>query len=75
MPVAKAVQLWKQFVLPAKHKYGFKLGSPAVTGSPAGKKWLQQFIHELDGKGGLDFIVVHWCKWATIICDINMNQY
>lgn len=60
MPVAQAVQLWNQYVLPAKAKFGFKLGSPAVTNSPAGKKWLQGFLHALGGHSGVDFIVLHW---------------
>ncbi|KAI3390324.1 hypothetical protein diail_10120, partial [Diaporthe ilicicola] len=60
MSVAQAVQLWKQHVLPAKKKYGFKLGSPAMTNSPAGKKWLQDFLKQLGGDAQVDFIVVHW---------------
>lgn len=62
LPAAKAAQLWKQFVLPAKHKFNFRLGSPAITNSAAGKKWLQDFIHEMDGKAAMDFIVIHWCE-------------
>lgn len=62
MPVATAVQLWEKFVLPAKKKFGFKLGSPAITGSPKGKQWLQDFIHALGGRDEIDFIVIHWCK-------------
>lgn len=60
MSVAQAVQLWKQHVLPAKKKYGFKLGSPAMTNSPEGKKWLQDFLKQLGGDAQIDFVVVHW---------------
>lgn len=60
MSVGQAVQLWKQHVLPAKKKYGFKLGSPAMTNSPAGKKWLQDFLKQLGGDAQIDFVVVHW---------------
>lgn len=60
MSVAQAVQLWRQNVLPAKAKYGFKLGSPAMTNSDAGKKWLQEFLKQLGGDAKIDFIVVHW---------------
>lgn len=58
--IAQAVQLWNQYVLPAKNKYDFKLGSPAVTNSPAGKKWLRDFLHSLGGHDEVDFIVLHW---------------
>lgn len=60
MPVAQAVELWKQYVLPAKKKFGFKLGSPAMTNSPAGKKWLHEFLNSLGGHAEVDFIVLHW---------------
>lgn len=68
MSVADAVQLWNQFVLPAKHKFGFRLGSPAISSAPRGKQWLTQFFQAFgDGGGadtaGVDFVVVHWYGW------------
>lgn len=60
LSVEQAIQLWKQHVLPAKKKFGFKLGSPAMTSSPAGKKWLQEFFHALGGHDEVDFVVLHW---------------
>ncbi|ROV94558.1 hypothetical protein VMCG_08168 [Cytospora schulzeri] len=60
IPVPRAVHLWKQYVLPAKNKFGFKLGSPAVTNSSTGKKWLQDFLHSLGGQDEIDFVVLHW---------------
>jgi len=71
MSVADGVKLWKEYVLPAKSKYHFRLGSPAMSNSPKGKKWLQDFVHELRGVDGakLDFIVCHW--YGTDIGDFK----
>ena len=70
LSVADAVALWTQYVLPAKAKFGFRLGSPGMSSDPAkGKPWLQEFLAALEQqqqqKGGvdgdgIDFIVVHW---------------
>ena len=60
MSVSEAVELWKQYVLPAKSKFGYRLGSPGISSDPKGKAWLQSFTKELDGKDGIDFIVAHW---------------
>ena len=60
MPVAEAVALWKQYVLPAKAKFGFQLGSPGMSSDPKGKAWLQEFLSALEGSDGIDFVVVHW---------------
>ena len=60
MSVAEAVALWQKFVLPAKAKFGFQLGSPGVSSDPKGKSWLLEFLAALGGRDGIDFIVVHW---------------
>ena len=60
MSVADAVALWKQYVLPAKAKFGFQLGSPSMSSDPKGKAWLQEFFAALGGSDGIDFVVVHW---------------
>lgn len=62
MSVADGVKLWKQYVLPAKGKFKFRLGSPAMSNGPNGKKWLQEFIQQLGGieKAEIDFVVCHW---------------
>ncbi|KAJ9606641.1 hypothetical protein H2200_008649 [Cladophialophora chaetospira] len=58
MPVGTAIALWKQYVEPAKGKFHFHLGSPAMTSSPQGKAWLQSFWRECGSS--IDFVVVHW---------------
>lgn len=60
LSVEQAVQLWKQHVLPAKKKFGFKLGSPAMASSPVGNKWLKEFLHALGDHDEVDFVVLHW---------------
>jgi hypothetical protein len=60
IPVTTAVSLWSQFVEPAKSKFHFRLGSPAMTSAPAGKAWLSEFFRQLGGNASVDFVVVHW---------------
>ena len=60
MDVSVAVALWKEYVKPAKDKYHFLLGSPAISSAPVGKQWLQNFFKELEGSDSVDFVVVHW---------------
>ena len=61
LSVADAVGLWKQYVLPAKAKFGFQLGSPGLSSDPRGKAWLREFVAALDdGADAIDFVVVHW---------------
>ena len=60
LTVDEAVRLWREFVLPAKKKYGFRLGSPGISSAPAGKQWLREFLDKMHGEDGVDFIVLHW---------------
>jgi len=61
MSVDEAVRLWREAILPAKAKFGFRLGSPGMT-SDVGqcKPWLTEFLQKLGRDGGIDFLVVHW---------------
>lgn len=57
-----AASAWISQVQPLK-KLGVKLGAPAVTGSPGGFTWLQQFFDACASQGTnctADFIPVHW---------------
>jgi hypothetical protein len=57
-----AASAWISQVQPLK-KLGVKLGAPAVTGSPSGFTWLQQFFDACASQGTnctADFIPVHW---------------
>lgn len=60
LSIEQAAQLWKQHVLEAKRKFDFKLGSPAMASSPAGKNWLQEFFDALEGHDEVNFVVLHW---------------
>ena len=55
----KAAQLWKDEIEPLK-KLGVSLGAPAVTGSPRGMAWLEDFQKECEGGCTIDFLPVHW---------------
>lgn len=61
LQVDEAVQLWKQRVLPAKKKFGFRLGAPGMSSDVSrSKPWLDQFFAQLGGANGVDFLVLHW---------------
>lgn len=54
-----AAQAWISEVEPLKD-LGIKLGAPAVTGSPRGLAWLQDFYTACDGGCTTDFLPIHW---------------
>ena len=54
-----AADTWIREVEPLK-ELGVKLGAPAVTGSPMGFTWLENFYNACDGGCTTDFIPVHW---------------
>jgi hypothetical protein len=54
-----AAQAWISEVEPLKD-LGIKLGAPAVTGSPRGLAWLQDFYTACDGGCTTDFMPIHW---------------
>ena len=54
-----AASVWIDQIEPLK-KQGVQLGAPAVTGSPNGFTWLENFFTACDGGCNPDFIPVHW---------------
>jgi hypothetical protein len=62
MSVEEAVMLWRDVVLPAKEKFGLRLGSPGVSSDVSrSKPWLDAFFGRLgETEAGVDFLVVHW---------------
>ncbi|ODQ54641.1 hypothetical protein SAICODRAFT_47328, partial [Saitoella complicata NRRL Y-17804] len=58
MEPAYAAEVWKEYIEPLAAK-GIKLGAPAVTGSPVGKVWLQQFFGNCTSCT-IDFIPLHY---------------
>lgn len=59
LPVDLAASTWIRQLEPLK-KDGVKLGAPAVTGSPRGLAWLENFFKACDGDCHADFIPIHW---------------
>ncbi|KAL1597111.1 hypothetical protein SLS60_008693 [Paraconiothyrium brasiliense] len=54
-----AAQIWKANVEPLKED-GIKLGAPAITGSPRGAMWLQDFLSHCNGSCNPDFLPLHF---------------
>ena len=59
--VDEAVRLWRESVVPAKRKFGLRLGSPGMSSDVSrSKPWLDDFFRQLSGRDEVDFLVVHW---------------
>jgi len=56
-----AAEAWISEVEPLKN-LGIKLGAPAVTGSPRGLTWLEDFYTACDGGCTTDFMPIHWVR-------------
>ncbi|KIN00541.1 glycoside hydrolase family 128 protein [Oidiodendron maius Zn] len=62
IPPETAATAWIKEVEPLR-KLGVKTGAPAVTGSPGGFTWLQEFFANCTNQGTnctADFMTVHW---------------
>ncbi|KAI9789397.1 MAG: hypothetical protein M1816_006057 [Peltula sp. TS41687] len=59
VPVDLAASTWIQQLEPLR-KDGVKLGAPAMTGSPQGFRWLENFFKACNGGCHADFIPIHW---------------
>ncbi|TFK22859.1 hypothetical protein FA15DRAFT_621881 [Coprinopsis marcescibilis] len=59
MTAAEAVDLWHEHMEPLRES-GLRLGSPSVSSSPAGKRWLEGFFETCNGTCNVDFIPIHW---------------
>ncbi|KAK0363743.1 hypothetical protein LTR91_001832 [Friedmanniomyces endolithicus] len=60
MDAQTAAETWIREIEPLKKEHGILLGAPAVTGSPTGFTWLQNFFTACAGNCSADFIPVHW---------------
>ena len=48
-------------MLPAKQKFGFRLGSPGMSSDVSrSKPWLNDFFAKLGNEHSVDFLTVHW---------------
>ena len=70
--VDEALELWKEDVIPARSKYKFRLGAPAVSSAPEGRVWLRQFLKRLesDGKAKIAFLPLHW--YGTDVAEFEL---
>ncbi|KAK0194991.1 hypothetical protein F5146DRAFT_267904 [Armillaria mellea] len=65
---SEGADMWKTYIEPLHSRFeGVRLGSPAPSGAPSGKTWLEQFLTECDGCI-IDFIALHWY-------DVNSSQF
>jgi hypothetical protein len=56
MTPSEAAKIWKTYIEPLRKK-GIRLGSPSITSTENGVKWLQEFL-KLGTK--VDFLALHW---------------
>ncbi|CAE6428327.1 unnamed protein product [Rhizoctonia solani] len=59
MAAQDGVNFWKAHLEPLKST-GIRLGSPATTSGPNGKKWMQDFFTVCAGNCTVDFLALHW---------------
>lgn len=62
LSVTDALDIWSKHVVPARSKFKFRLGAPAVSSAPEGRTWLREFFERLGdaGRGKVAFLPVHW---------------
>jgi len=63
----QGAELWKTYIEPLKAQ-NIRLGSPAPSGNPNGKTWLQDWLTACEGGCNPDFIALHWY-------DVNSTQF
>ncbi|KAF2402467.1 hypothetical protein EJ06DRAFT_528572 [Trichodelitschia bisporula] len=59
MSVSTAADLWGKYLAPLR-KEGYKVGAPAITGSPRGLAWLADFFKTCKCEDDAAFVAVHW---------------
>lgn len=61
LSVAEVIDLWHKHVVPARQKFKFRLGAPAVSSAPEGRIWLRGFFDALgEDKSKIAFLPLHW---------------
>ncbi|KAL5531485.1 hypothetical protein ACEPAG_4362 [Sanghuangporus baumii] len=63
----EGAQLWRTYLEPLKSQ-GIRLGTPAPSGAPSGKTWLQDWLTACAGGCNPDFVALHWY-------DVNATQF
>lgn len=67
MTPQQGADMWKTYIEPLRAQ-GLRLGSPAPSGAPSGKTWLQDFLTACNGGCTVDFIALHYY-------DVNATQF
>ncbi len=64
---SEGADMWKSYIEPLHSRFeGVRLGSPAPSGAPSGKTWLEQFLTECDGCT-VDFIALRrFCDLLSV---------
>lgn len=69
MSVDEGVRLWREVCVPARERWGLRLGSPGIS-SDLGRSgpWMDGFLGSLGEGERPDFLVAHWYgpKWADM---------
>ena len=69
LSVEDALRLWREVCLPARQRWGLRLGSPGMS-SDLGRSgpWLDRFLGQLEEGEKPDFVVVHWYgrRWTDM---------
>jgi hypothetical protein len=73
MNVSDGVDMWRKYMEPLK-SFNVRLGAPAPTNAPDGKRWLQSFMSECDGCT-IDFIVVRSCHLPTPYVNVAHSHF
>ncbi|KAJ6587210.1 glycosyl hydrolase catalytic core-domain-containing protein [Mycena vulgaris] len=55
----EGADMWKTYIEPF-HAQGLRLGGPAPSSAPSGKKWIQDFLTACNGGCTVDFIALHY---------------
>ncbi|KAF9474707.1 glycoside hydrolase [Pholiota conissans] len=71
--VDEGVELWKLYVELLRAQ-GYRLGSPGLSSSSAGKAWLQDFISSCNGCT-VDFISLHWYGTNVTLFQKHVEDY
>lgn len=72
MTAQEGLDLWMEYMEPLRTQYVVRLGSPAVSSGPAGKRWMQDFLALCDGRCNVDFIALrewHFLRMWTYRAD------
>jgi hypothetical protein len=69
MAVEDGIRLWREVCLPARQKWGLRLGSPGISSDLARSgPWLDAFLGGLGEGERPNFLVCHWYgrRWADM---------